>query len=76
MNETAHGRGVPAVTVSELDRWRAAQQLVSTHGGDASAEAGRRAAEFVKQGNPEGFYLWQNIALKIHQLQQSQTPKN
>jgi hypothetical protein len=59
------------VTVSELDRWRVANQILKSHGADAQAECGRRAAEFVEQGDPEGFYLGQAIALKIHQLQQS-----
>lgn len=59
------------MTVSELDRWRVAQQIVHSHGNDAEAECGRRAAEFLKNGDLEGFYLWQAIALKIHQLQRT-----
>jgi hypothetical protein len=31
--------------------------------------ASDRAANFVKNGNLEGFYLWQAIALKVKQLQ-------
>jgi hypothetical protein len=61
------------VTVSELDRWRVAHQIFKAHGADAEAECGRRAAEFVKQGNLEAFYLWQGIALKVSQLQQGRT---
>jgi hypothetical protein len=57
------------MTVSELDRWRVAQQIINSHGADAQAECGRRAAEFVKKGELEGFYLWQAIALKVKQLQ-------
>ena len=56
------------MTVSELDRWRVAQQLMTAHGDEAIAECGRRAAEFVKSGDLEAFYLWQNIALKISHL--------
>jgi hypothetical protein len=59
--------------VSELDRWRVAQQIINSHGADAQAECGSRAAEFVKQGNLEGFYLWQAIALKVKQLQETDT---
>jgi hypothetical protein len=59
------------VTVSEIDRWRVAQQIINSHGADAEAECGRRAAEFMKSGELEGFYLWQSIALKIHQLQET-----
>ena len=57
------------MTVSELDRWRVAQQIINSHGENAQAECGRRAAEFVKTDELEGFYLWQDIALKIHHLQ-------
>jgi hypothetical protein len=59
------------MTVGEIDRWRVAQQIINSHGADAQAEFGRRAAEFVKSGQLEGFYLWQNIALKIKELQQT-----
>jgi hypothetical protein len=58
--------------VSELDRWRVAQQIINSHGAGAEAECGRRAAEFVKQGDLEGFYLWQNIALKVNELQRAE----
>jgi hypothetical protein len=37
--------------VSDLDRWRVAQQIINSHGADAQAECGRRVAEFVKEGN-------------------------
>jgi len=54
------------MAVSELDRWRVAQQIINSHGADAEAECGRRrSAEFVKSGKLEGFYLWQAIALKV-----------
>ena len=64
-----------AVTVSELDRWRVAQQLITAHGDKAEYQAGVRAAEFVKNGDLEGFYLWQNIALRVHQLQHNGLPQ-
>jgi hypothetical protein len=57
------------MTVSELDRWCVAQQIINSHGVGAEAECGRRAAEFVKNGQLDGFYLWQDIALKISHLQ-------
>lgn len=63
------------MTVSELDRWRVAQQIITAHGSGAQAECGRRAAEFVKSGDLQGFSLWQDIALKIHQLQERGTAR-
>jgi len=62
------------LTVSELDRWRVAQRFLRAHGDGAEAECGRRAAEFVKSGDLQGFSLWQDIALKISQLQKTATP--
>lgn len=59
------------MTVSELDRWRVAQQLITAHGDKAEYHAGLRAAEFVKTGELGGFRLWQDIARKIKQLQQT-----
>jgi hypothetical protein len=62
------------LTVSELDRWRVAQQLIRAHGDGAEAECARRAAEFVKSGDLQGFSLWQDIALKISHLQKTAIP--
>jgi hypothetical protein len=59
------------MAVSELDRWRVAQQLITAHGDKAEYQAGVRAAEFVKTGGLDGFRLWQDIALKIKKLQQT-----
>lgn len=59
------------MTVSELDRWRVAQQLINAHGDRAEYQAGLRAAEFVKTGELEGFRFWQDIALKIKHLRQT-----
>ena len=59
------------MTVSELDRWRVAQQLITAPGDKAEYQAGLRAAEFVKMGELEGSRLWQDIALKIKQLRQT-----
>ena len=56
------------MTADELNRWRLAQQLLEAHEDGAVGECGRRAAKFVRRGDFEGFYLWQNIALKIHML--------
>ena len=49
--------------VSEIDRWRVAQQLITAHGDKAEYQMGLRAAEFVKTGELEGSRLWQGIAL-------------
>jgi len=58
------------VTAGELHRWRLAQQLIETHKNGAVAECGRRASQSIRQGDFKDFYRWQDIALKIHELQQ------
>jgi hypothetical protein len=53
-----------------LDRWRVAQQLVRAHGEGAEYQADLRGAAFLKEANTAGFYLGQDIALKVSQLLQ------
>jgi len=62
------------MAVSEQDRWRVAQQLISTYGGLAEHQARVLAARLLSDGNPEGFSLWQDIALRVHQLQLGKSP--
>ena len=57
------------MTVKELDRWRMAEQLIEAHKDGAVGSVAGGAAKFVRRGDFEGLYLWQNIALKIHMLQ-------
>lgn len=52
----------------ELDRWRAAQQLINSHGEEAELEAARRADKAIEQGSPEGERLWLDIMNKVHSL--------
>ncbi len=58
------------MTAGELHRWHVAQQLIETHKSGAVAECGRRASQSIKQGDFKDFYRGQDIALKIHELQQ------
>jgi hypothetical protein len=60
--------------VSELERWRAAQQLIKAHGLGASLNAAQRADEAIARGDPEGESLWLDIGRKIKALQQAPPP--
>ena len=53
----------------EMDRWRAAQQLMDAHGELAEYQAGVRAGDMLKNGSQDGYDLWQDIAVKVRQLQ-------
>jgi hypothetical protein len=57
--------------VDEIDRWRAAQQLIKAHGLEASLNAAQRADEAIARGDAEGESLWLDIGRKIQALQQN-----
>jgi len=59
---------------SELDRWRAAQQLIKQHGKEAELEAAQRADRAIEQGSPEGERLWLDIMNKVRSLQTEAPP--
>jgi hypothetical protein len=59
------------MTVSDLDRWRAAQQLIKSHGLDASLNAAQRADQAIARGDPKGESLWLDIGRKIDALQRA-----
>lgn len=54
--------------ISELERWRAAQQLINRFGEDAELDASVRADQFLAEGDAEGLSLWLDIAKKVRQL--------
>ena len=62
------------MSVSELDRWRAAQRLIEQHGQGALLEAAKRAHKAVAAGDLERGNLWLDIFLKLHQLRRAERP--
>lgn len=59
---------------SELDRWRAAQQLIKQHGEGAEMEAAQRADQAIEQGSPDGERLWLDVMGKVRALQAETAP--
>lgn len=57
--------------VSELDRWRAAQQLINQHGLGAELDAAGRADKAIDRGDAEGEALWRDMVRKIKSLTQT-----
>jgi hypothetical protein len=57
--------------VDDIERWRAAQQLIKAHGLGASLNAAQRADEAIARGDPKGESLWLDIGRKISALQQT-----
>lgn len=58
--------------VSELDRWRAAQQLIKQHGLAAEMGAAQRADAANAAGDRAGESLWRDVMSKIRMLQRAQ----
>jgi hypothetical protein len=58
---------------AELNRWRAAQQLIRQHAEGAELEAAQRADRAIAKGSPEGERLWLDVLNKVRALQ-AETP--
>lgn len=59
---------------SALDIFRAAQLLITQHGGAARMEAARRADRFNEIGDRDGFHLWRQVLAAIHELEDATIP--
>jgi hypothetical protein len=55
--------------ISDLDIWRAANLLISQHGGWAELEACRLADLMLDRGDRDGELLWLRIRRAIAELQ-------
>jgi hypothetical protein len=67
-------------TISEIDVWRAAQQMIEIYGEDAGWQAALRADHLLEEGDSGGFNVWVRIVKSIKALQQdmpsASDPKN
>ncbi len=55
--------------ISDLDIYRAANELIEQHGDSAATEAAMRADEHLDRGNIEGKRVWLRIMQAIEELQ-------
>jgi triphosphoribosyl-dephospho-CoA synthetase len=55
--------------MEDIDIWRAAQQLIKTHGADAALMAAQRADALLSEGAVEGSRTWEKIVAAINELQ-------
>jgi hypothetical protein len=55
--------------VSNLDIWRAANQLIREHGANADLEAARLQDRMFDRGDDEGRLVWTRIRRAIEALQ-------
>lgn len=59
--------------MSDAQAWRAASELMTSHGEKAEAEALRRADAAIDGGDIDGFNRWKRVARLIMEMQ-SRTP--
>ncbi len=58
--------------ITDLEIYRAANQLVKRHGQDAEFEAAMRADAMIERGDPEGLAVWKRILRAIDELQRTE----
>ena len=54
--------------ISDLEIYRAANQLVKRHGEDAEFEAAKQADAMIERGDPEGLAVWKRILRAVDEL--------
>ncbi len=54
--------------ITDLEIYRAANQLVKRYGEDAEFEAAMRADAMIEQGDPEGLAVWKRILKAVDEL--------
>ncbi len=54
--------------ITDLEIYRAANQLVKRYGEDAEFEAAMRADAMIEQGDPEGLAVWKRILRAVDEL--------
>jgi hypothetical protein len=57
--------------ISELDIWRAAQQVINRHGADALSVAAQCADELFMEDDLEGAAAWRRILHAVAELQRA-----
>ena len=57
--------------ITDLEIYRAANQLVKRYGQDAEFEAAMRADAMIEQGHPEGLAVWTRILRAVEGLQRA-----
>ncbi len=58
--------------ITDLEIYRAANQLVKRYGVDAEFEAAMRADAMIEQGDPEGLAVWKRILRAVDELQRTE----
>ncbi len=54
--------------ITDLEIYRAANQLVKRYGQDAELEAAKQADAMIERGDPEGLAVWKRILKAVDEL--------
>ncbi len=57
--------------ITDLEIWRAANQLIQRYGEDAEIEAAMRADAMLEAGDIDGQRVWQRILKAVDELQRN-----
>ncbi len=60
--------------ITDLEIFRAANQLVKRYGEDAEFEAAMRADAMIERGDPEGLAVWKRILKAVDELLAERPP--
>ena len=61
---------------SDLDIYRAANELIKQHGDDAPIHAAMRSDELLEAGDLDGLAVWKRILAAVDELLSKERPKD
>ena len=64
------------MTVSEIDIWRSANELIKQHGANAGIRAAMKADELLAKGDLDGARVWRRIVRAVEELQAEKPSKD
>ena len=64
------------MTVSEIDIWRSANELIKQYGADASIHAAMKTDELLAKGDLDGAAVWRRIVRAVEDLQADKPSKD
>ena len=60
--------------LSDIEIWRAANQLIERYGDCAKFEVAQRADAMLERGDMEGLAVWKRILAAVNELQSTERP--
>lgn len=64
------------MTISDIDIWRSANELIKQHGADVGIHAAMKADELLAKGDLDGAVVWRRIAQAVKEFRTDEPPKD